>query len=521
MTYYNNLLNQIKKINVNFSYCCILILAGFTVGNLNAQTGDIPTGLPQAFELGYKYDGQTAVVNWHTEVNIPFGYGYRYLSGGANTTSNWKTWLSPSGQSLRTFINATLAANLIPVVTYYNHLNSLPSEGTHEIDRVINNLRNNTTMLAIYEDIQLVLEICSEFNDKIILHVEPDLFGFIEKSARADNVSLSNFQASVASSGYSQAQNLPNTAVGYALTLLKMRDTYASNVLMAIPFSNWANKGITNNNNVLTEATIRQRAEETGQFFSEMGLTPNTTHNISAWDLFFFDTNGRDAAYRELVSNEPVNSAWWTNTELDNLRTWADQLNITTGLRSMYWQIALGNQKYKTIDNTTGHYEDLITEYLLDDISSNRLTNWAESGVIALLFGSGNANTTNNFDYQNDGITNGNTSGLTSTVSDDDGGYFRYKSSQYYTNGKIDLSPSLGVNDNESSIISWFPNPIKETLTVSNLLFKKNDVTIYNLLGQNFTKDILISGNNINISKLPKGFYVVKIKTFTNKIYKK
>jgi hypothetical protein len=252
-----------------------------------------------------------------------------------------------------------------------------------------------------------------------------------------------------------------------------------------------------------------------------MGLTPNTTHNISAWDLFFFDTNGRDAAYRELVSNEPVNSAWWTNTELDNLRTWADQLNITTGLRSMYWQIALGNQKYKTIDNTTGHYEDLITEYLLDDISSNRLTNWAESGVIALLFGSGNANTTNNFDYQNDGITNGNTSGLTSTVSDDDGGYFRYKSSQYYTNGKIDLSPSLGVNDNESSIISWFPNPIKETLTVSNLLFKKNDVTIYNLLGQNFTKDILISGNNINISKLPKGFYVVKIKTFTNKIYKK
>ena len=68
------------------------------------------------------------------------------------------------------------------------------------------------------------------------------------------------------------------------------------------------------------------------------------------------------------------------------------------------------------------------------------MSKWAQSGVIGLLFGSGNANTTNNWDYKVDGVTNGASSGITATVSDDDGGFFRYKASEYYSNGKISLS---------------------------------------------------------------------------------
>jgi len=80
------------------------------------------------------------------------------------------------------------------------------------------------------------MQICAEaeFADEtIILHVEPDMFGFIEKEARNQDVSLSNFEASVESSTHPITTGLPNSAEGFALALLKLRDTYAPNVLMA------------------------------------------------------------------------------------------------------------------------------------------------------------------------------------------------------------------------------------------------------------------------------------------------
>jgi len=198
-----------------------------------------------------------------------------------------------------------------------------------------------------------------------------------------------------------------------------------------------------------------------------MGFNSSNTYGISSWDLFFFDTNGRDAAFRELVSGNPPLSAWWTNADLNNLRIWADQLNKSTSLRSMYWQIALGNQKYKTIDNTSGHYEDRISEYLLENQSSDRLSKWAQSGVIGLLFGSGNANTTNNWDYKVDGVTNGASSGITATVSDDDGGFFRYKASEYYSNGKISLEETI-FSDNQI-VISFNANATDASDVVAEL----------------------------------------------------
>lgn len=104
------------------------------------------------------------------------------------------------------------------------------------------------------------------------------------------------------------------------------------------------------------------------------------------------------------------------------------------------WQIPLGNQWFQTEDNSWGHYQDNRAEYFF--AHPDELVN---SGVIALLFGAGNAGSTTNTDAMGDGTTNpapfctpdGVSSGTVcnanaSSSSDDDGGYVRMAAGTYY-----------------------------------------------------------------------------------------
>ena len=51
----------------------------------------------------------------------------------------------------------------------------------------------------------------------------------------------SSVAASVASSGFAEAAGIPNNAQGFAWALLKLRDSYAPNVVLAIHASAWGN----------------------------------------------------------------------------------------------------------------------------------------------------------------------------------------------------------------------------------------------------------------------------------------
>lgn len=76
------------------------------------------------------------------------------------------------------------------------------------------------------------------------------------------------------------------------------------------------------------------------------------------------------------------------------------------------------------------------------------------------------------------------------------------------------------VNNTENSIF-LYPNPINDILHIKNTDLDLSDTKIYNILGQEFTSLIHTNNNTIDISKLPKGTYILRIKTFANIIYKK
>jgi hypothetical protein len=166
----------------------------------------------------------------------------------------------------------------------------------------------------------------------------------------------------------------------------------------------------------------------------------------------------RDAAYYKYVYNNP--SVWWDrlNVTFPNFHRWetyVSAISQTTGRSIFVWQIPEGNQYFDTENNTNGHYQDNRAEYFFSHLSE-----LAQSGIIALLFGAGNGGSTVHYDGMNDGVTNptsfctsdGISSGQvcnnhTSTVSDDDGGYLRMQAQQYFAGGGYPIAtPTPGAS---------------------------------------------------------------------------
>lgn len=108
----------------------------------------------------------------------------------------------------------------------------------------------------------------------------------------------------------------------------------------------------------------------------------------------------------------------------------------------MLWQVQIGNTLYAACNNTYNHYQDNRVQYFLQAGNRQHIVDFAAAGVIGILFGRGADGPTNFEDSAGDGVTNpapinGNT--LTSSVSDDDGGFLRFSSKAYYDSVPVPL----------------------------------------------------------------------------------
>jgi hypothetical protein len=157
------------------------------------------------------------------------------------------------------------------------------------------------------------------------------------------------------------------------------------------------------------------------------------------------DVLDADAAYYSKVRG--TDGYWWDteNIDLPNFSRWETYLGAitaATGLSANVWQVPLGNTIYKVENNTTGHYQDNKLQYFFDHLSELKAI-----GVTGVMFGSGYTST-NPGDSQND-LPDNSTSvcttlgshsqtpqcpTLSSTLTDDDGGYFRQRAQAYFQN---------------------------------------------------------------------------------------
>jgi hypothetical protein len=410
----------------------------------------LPAGWPNRIELGVG-DAPGGAAAMRTAA--PFAFRYQYLAGGANTGGGWATW-NPNGDFARYYIEDSMANGVIPVFTYYMIFQSLPGGGTGEAGAVFNNLSNTATMTAYFNDLKLFFQKAGAFpGQKVVLHMEPDLWGFMEQ--RSTNDDAKTVPAKVAETGIAELAGLPGNMSGFARAVLKLRDTYAPNVNVGYHISVWG----TGNDIGLSnppDATVDALAVRAANFYKSLAAD---------FDIAFAEFSDRDAAFKQFVYGDGGQS-WFDADDFRRSARFLGGFSAVAGKRIVMWQIPLGNTKMRAQNNTTGHYQDNRPEWLLDEPARSHLAAFRDAGVVAFLFGGGAGGVTCACNAQNDGVTNpapinGNTIASEAAVSgtapslvtrgttptlvtpyaaDDDGGFFRWKAWQYYQAGPMTFS---------------------------------------------------------------------------------
>jgi len=268
-------------------------------------------------------------------------------------------------------------------------------------------------------------------NATVVLHVEPDLWGYLERIATVQD-DATTVPVSVASSGFADVSAYPNNLRGFAQAIVHLRDLYARNVLLGYHISVWGtNVDISIQNPAASVVT--QLGQRAGTYFNSLQAN---------FDLAFAEFSDRDSGFYEAIATDSTPCApgkvgcnhWWDETDYTNSINFISTFVQMTSKRVVFWQIPFGNTKMRACDNTLNHYQDTRPEWLLDNANKANIARYRDAGVIGFLFGGGSSATTCACDAAGDGVTNpnpinGNT--LTSLSSDDDGGYFMQKASIY------------------------------------------------------------------------------------------
>lgn len=407
----------------------------------------VPAAWPFAdLQLGFAdYPGGAADL----KASAPFGMRYQYLAGGVNTGSGWATW-NTGGDFARWYVEESVGQGMVPVFPYYMLLQSNPATGHSEAAKDLSNLRNVSTMTAYWADVTLFLQkaAAGAGGAPVVLHVEPDLWGYIEQ-ASAGNTGA-DVLAAVASTGNADLAGLPNTAAGFARAFVKLRDTYAPSVLLAYHLSAWGTMTDLHASQT-TDAETDALAAKASSFYASLGAN---------FDLAFTDIADRDAGFYRVVQGDG-GAAWWNASDFPRYARFIAGFTAATGKRMIVWQIPMGNTVMRATNDTWGHYADNRPEWFLADTADGHLAAWRDAGVIGLLFGGGAGGTTCACDAMGDGVTNPTASGphtRASLSADDDGGYLRDRIAAYYAAGALPLNPGAGGDPGASPSPSTSPS---------------------------------------------------------------
>jgi hypothetical protein len=402
-----------------------------------AGSAPIPKGWPSAtLQLGMRDDeGGAAALRASTKL----GARYHYLSGGVNTGRGWSSWSQGGGSFVSGFVQDSVDHGFLPVFSYYQLRESAPGNGQGEEQGDLDNLRNPATMRAYYADLRLFFQKAGETGRTAVLHVEPDLWGYIQRNASGD---AANVPAAVTTAGASELAGLPNDARGFAQAIVRLRDRYAPNVLLGYHVSVWGT-GEDIADSDPSDAHVDELAGQAASYYASLH---------APFDLLFAEYADRDAAYEQLRDGDP--RGWWTDDDFVRHARFIGDVAAATGKRVVVWQVPLGNRLMRAMDNTDGHYQDNRVEWLLHGSASRaHLQAYVDAGVIAFLFGPAIPGATCACDAKGDGVTNpspitGNT--RTSLSADDDGGLFRSLANAYYAQGPLAL-PSAKVRGNRTT----------------------------------------------------------------------
>jgi hypothetical protein len=331
-----------------------------------AKLPPLPHGWPKTLQIGLMANPGAA--------SAPLGFDYQYLAGGVNTGNGWATW-NPDGSYASNFVRSAWSHHVVPVLTYYMLLQSNPSGGD-EAQTDLAHLRDPQLMQAYWNDVRLLFARVRGAKT-VVVHVEPDLWGYLEQA------------------------NATALASSFAQQWIRLRNALAPNVLLAYHMSGWGTK-----HDIVYEdppdSTVERYAAQSAAFYRALH---------ARFDVAFEDFSDRDAGYYQTVQGNP--NTWFTPADFHRHLLYGATFVKLAGVRMVAWQIPLGNTH---LDDTPGHYRDNRVEWLLG--SRAHLRAYVQGGCIGFLFGAG-------------------ATGMTTASTD--GGFFYARDRAYYRAGPIPL----------------------------------------------------------------------------------
>ena len=290
-----------------------------------AKLPPLPHGWPKTLQLGLTDSPGGAAA---LRKSAPFGFRYQYLAGGVNTGQGWATW-NPGGSFASMYVQDSWANGELPVLTYYMDLQSNP-QGGDEAQTDLAHLRDPQLMQAYWQDVRLLFQRVRGAKP-VVVHVEPDLWGYLEQ---ANAVAL---------------------ASAFAKQWVSLRNSLAPNVILAYHMSGFGTK-----HDIVYEdpadATVRAYATESAKFYLALH---------AKFDLSFEDYSDRDAGFYEKIQGNA--KTWFTPADFHRHLLYGATFVKLAGLRMAAWQIPLGNTLMSAMDNTWGHFQDNRVQWLLGD----------------------------------------------------------------------------------------------------------------------------------------------------------
>lgn len=312
-------------------------------------------GLPGTFQIGLGNDLVDGELDaWAFRMDPPVPLHYLYLVGLPGR-DGWPSW-NEGGRFIDVHAQSARDHCAVPVFTLFAM--AVDGEGDPAT------IADPTYMAAWWEGYTLALDRLSSTGQPAILHVEPDLWGFLQ--LRTDNTPPDAIVASV-TEHVPACSDLGDTVSGFGRCIVRLARRDAPNVFVGFHASLWADP----DPSAVAGFLLAAGAGDT--------------------DLLFVETLDRDAGCFEARAPgcERDDGPWYwdaTNQTEPSFKTHlaaTHALHTATGLPLMWWQMPMGTPS-TTPGGRPGAYRDNRVTYVFDHPEE-----FVAAGGLGAMFGPG------------------------------------------------------------------------------------------------------------------------------------
>ena len=261
----------------------LLLLAG----PAQAQA-PLPTGWPGRIELGMADGPGGAAAMKRT---APFAFRYQYLAGGVNTGNGWATW-NTNGDFPRFYIQDSSANGIVPVFTLL-HAAPVVARRWQRKRGEFQQPEQHRHHDSVYGDLKLFFRRLAHFPRKKSCFTWNRISGATCNSARRTTMRRT-VPAKVAETGLPELAGLPSSVSGFARAVLRLRDTYAPNVIVGYHLSVWGTRVDIALSNP-SDATVDALGTRAAVFYTSLEAN---------FDIAFAEFSDRDSGFHQYVNGD-------------------------------------------------------------------------------------------------------------------------------------------------------------------------------------------------------------------------